>query len=63
MRIRTAARGPAEGFLADPRMRAFLTRWPLVLRGDNEHEVLIFRRILEMAMAQGRWAGHMGPSS
>lgn len=50
-------------FTANPRIRAYLARLPLVLDGEDEEHVLVFRRTLELAMSQGRWAGQMGSSS
>ena len=47
-------------FLANPRIRVYLARLPLVLDGDDEEHVLVFRRTLEIAMSQGRWAGQTG---
>lgn len=50
-------------FAQNPRIRAYLARLPLVLDGDDEEHVLVFRRTLELAMSQGRWAGQIGASS
>lgn len=58
MKSQTSLRAP--DFLARPRVRRLVAATPLHADGADAHQVLVFRRILEHAVAEGRWGGQMG---
>lgn len=46
-----------EDFLAGALVRKMVTRSPVKLSTANCNDIILFRRILEIAITQGRWAG------
>jgi len=52
-----------ESFLSDPRFRSYVLRGGIIITHKSEADVLQFRRIVEMAMKQGRWFGFVAKES
>ena len=52
-----------EDFLAHAKIKRLVTESPILLDAENSGHVLIFRRILEVAITQCRWAGVMARES
>ena len=45
------------------KMKKYIKIYPLYLDHNNEEHILMFRRVLEIAMSQGRWTGFMADLS
>jgi hypothetical protein len=50
-------------FLFNTKINSFVKKCPLFLDADDEFHVLMFRRILELSLSQGRWSGEMSKIS
>lgn len=46
-----------ENFLSLAKVRKLISRGPIMMDSSNEEHTLIFRRILELSISQGRWFG------
>jgi len=50
-------------FLAHPPARRLVESTPLFADAANPRHLIVFRRIIEHAVVEGRWAGHMALTS
>jgi len=50
-------------FLDSAKVRKLLNMCPVLLEYTDERHVLVFRRLLEIALTQGRWTGVMSEVS
>lgn len=48
-----------ENFLHHPKTQKLLKSVPLFLNNNEAVHIFIFRKILEMALTQGRWSGRV----
>lgn len=46
-------------FLSNKNVHYLVNKSPLFMDEEEESHVLIFRKILEISMSQGRWSGDM----
>lgn len=45
------------------KLQKLMDAHPLILDAKNQKHVLVFRRMLEWSMCQGRWSGWMAEQS
>lgn len=48
-----------DNFLSNSKVRNLLKETPIHLNDTDEEHILVFRRVLEVAISQGRWYGMM----
>lgn len=53
------AKSGSADFMADGKVRKLVKKCPLFLDAEDETHVLVFRKILEVSLSQGRWSGEM----
>lgn len=44
-------------FLNNAKIKQLLSKSPMILDDKNQEHILVFRRVLEIAVSQGRWFG------
>lgn len=52
-----------EHFLLNPKVKDLVEKGPINLDCKNKFHIIIFRKILEHALTQGRWHGRMAQVS
>jgi hypothetical protein len=48
-----------ENIFMDRKMKKYIKKYPLFLNKNDGEHILMFRRIIEISLSQGRWNGFM----
>lgn len=54
---------PLDQLIKNSKMRNLCLQYPIILDANNSKHILIFRRLIEWSMSEGRWSGWMADKS